>query len=637
MFLEKFIIWAMAMIAPFGSWESPVTTDLMVSGSVIFNEMQADEEALYWIESHPKEKGRAALVRYDGKETSLAPETNVRSRVHEYGGGALCLTGGKVVFSSDADRQLYTLEKGKLKRLTDAPNCRFADGCGAIWVCEEHGAEVKNSLVRVDEKGIHELAAGHDFYSSPRLSPDGKKLAFITWDFPYMQWDSSTLWLADVGKDGKLHNLQSICSGSDQSVCDVHWSPSGVLHFVSDQTGFWNIYRYQNGQAENLCEMEAEFGVPAWVFGHPSYTFLADGKIVCMYAIKGIDYLGLIDPDTKRLTDLKQPFTSIHNLVTYKGKVYFFAASPTKPNSIICYDPKTNQAESIKQSYSITLTEDWISTPQVIEFPAANGKTGYALYYPPKNPNFQAPNGEKPPLIVKVHGGPTGRSYAQLYLETQFWTTRGFALVDVNYGGSTGFGREYFKRLEKNWGVVDVEDSISAAKVLVEKGLADPDRLLIRGGSAGGYTTLAALAFHDVFAGGTSYYGISDLELLYEDTHKFEAHYNDILIGPYEESKEQIRGRSPINSIDKIHVPVLLLQGAEDKIVLPNQSYRIYDALKKKGVPVGIIVFEGEGHGFRQAPNIKRALDSELYFYSQILGIDLPVPFAEPPVEIAGL
>ncbi len=637
MFLEKFLIWVMAMIAPFGSWESPITTDLIVSGSISFNEMQADDEALYWTESHPKEKGRAVLIRYDGNETSLAPETNIRSRVHEYGGGAFCLSGGKVIYSNDADRQLYTLENGKPKRLTDAPNSRFADGCGTIWVCEEHGKEVKNSLVQVDEKGIHELAEGHDFYSSPRLSPDGKKLAFITWDFPYMQWDSSTLWLADLGEDGKLHNLQSICSGADQSVCQVQWSPDGVLYFISDRTGFWNIYRYQNGRIENLCEVDAEFGVPAWVFGRPTYTFLPDGRIVCMYAIQGIDHLGLLDPKTKHLTDLKQPFTSIHNLVTYLGKVYFFGASPTKPTSIICYDPKTNKCETIKQSSSLPLTEDWVSTPEVIEYPTQDGKTGYAFYYPPKNPNFRAPNGEKPPLIVKVHGGPTARTYAQLSLETQYWTTRGFALVDVNYGGSTGYGREYFKRLEKNWGIVDVEDCISAAKLLVEKGLADPDRLLIRGGSAGGYTTLAALAFHDFFAGGTSYYGISDLELLYEETHKFEALYNDILIGPYDKAREQILARSPINSIDNIHVPVLLLQGADDKIVLPNQSERIYEALKRKGVPVGIIVFEGEGHGFRQASNIKRALDAELYFYTQILGIELPVPFAEPPVEISGL
>lgn len=638
MFLENFVIWALTMIAPFGSWESPITTDLMVKDSISFNEMQADDEGLYWTETHPKEKGRSALVRYDGKETFLAPEANIRSRVHEYGGGAFCLVEGSIVFSNDADQQLYRLEKnGTVKKLTDAPDCRFADGCRSIWVCEKHAGEVQNFLVRVDESGVHEIASGHDFYSSPRISPDGKKLAFITWDFPYMQWDSSTVWLADIGEDGKLHNLTPISGGPDESVCQVQWSSDGALHFVSDNTGFWNLYRFHHGQIENLCEMEAEFGVPAWVFGRPTYTFLPDGKIVCMYAVKGIDHLGIIDPENHSLTDLKLPFTSVHNLVTRQGKVYFFGATAIHPTSLVCLDPATNRYEIVKQSLPTPITQEWISTAEIIEYPAADGKVGYAFYYPPKNPNFQASEDERPPLIVKCHGGPTGRSYAQLSLETQYWTTRGYAFVDVNYGGSTGYGRAYFKRLEKNWGIVDVNDCISAAKVLIERNLADPKRLLIRGGSAGGYTTLAALTFHDVFAAGTSYYGVSDLELLFEDTHKFEARYTDLLIGPYPEEIDLIRARSPINYIDKISVPVLLLQGGEDKIVLPNQSQRIYDALKQKGVPVGMIIFEDEGHGFRQAANIKRSLEAELYFYSKVLGITLPQPFKEPPVDIAGL
>ncbi len=636
MFLEKFCILGLAMIAPFGSWESPITTDLISSGSIIFNEMQADEEGLYWTETHPKEKGRSAMVRYDGKEHPLLPEINVRSRVHEYGGGAFCLSHGKVIFSNDADKQLYLFD-GAAKKLTDTPSCRFADGCGQIWVCEEHGDKIKNYLVRVDEKGVHEIASGHDFYSSPRLSPDGKKLAFITWDFPSMQWDSSLLWLADVAEDGSLHNVMPISGGPNESVCQVRWSPDGILHFVSDKTGFWNLYRYHKGRAKNLCEMKAEFGIPAWVFGRPTYSFLPNGKIACVYTIKGIDHLGLIDPNTKSLTDLKQPFTSIHNIVTYRGQVYFFGVSPTEPASVICFDPETNLSTSVKKSFSTPITKEWISKAEVIQYPTHDGKVGYAFYYAPKNPNYEAPKGEKPPLIVKVHGGPTGRSYNQFLLETQFWTSRGFALVDVNYGGSTGYGREYFKRLEKNWGVVDVEDSVSAANVLIERGLVDPERLLIRGGSAGGYTTLAALAFKDLFAGGTSYFGISNLELMNDDTHKFESRYNDLLIGPCPEALETLRARSPIHSLDKIHAPILLLQGADDKIVPPEQSVLIYDALKAKGVPVGLIVFEGEGHGFRQAPNIKRSLDAELYFYSKILNIPLPTPFAEPPVDISGL
>ena len=383
--------------------------------------------------------------------------------------------------------------------------------------------------------------------------------------------------------------------------------------------------------------MDAEFGIPAWVFGQPTYAFLSDGKIACSYVVKGVDHLGMIDPEQKTLQDLELPFTVVQNLVTYKDKVYFIGASPISPNSIICYDPKTNQFEPIKQSFKTPISEEWISKGEVLEYPTADGKMGYAFYYPPKNPNFTAPEGEKPPLIVKSHGGPTHSSSNGLALGIQYWTSRGYAFVDVNYGGSTGYGREYFKRLEGNWGIVDVNDCISAAKALVAKGLADEKRLLIRGGSSGGYTSLAALTFHDVFAAGTSYYGISDLVLLYEATHKFEAEYTNILVAPYPEGIDLIRKRSPINFTEKISAPILLLQGEEDKVVPPNQATVIYEALKKKGIPVGMILYEGEGHGFRQAPNIKRSLDAELYFYSKILGIELPEPFEEPPVEIIGL
>ncbi|NGX37287.1 MAG: Dipeptidyl aminopeptidase BIII [Chlamydiae bacterium] len=622
----------MAIIATFGSWVSPITTDSIVQETISFYEMQADENALYWTELHPNDKGRIALVRYDGKETPLADEVSIRTRVHEYGGGALCIDQGDVIYSNDEDSQLYSLTRGG--KLTDEPNMRYADGSGNIWVAEIHDNDVENCLVNI-ETG-EKVASGHDFYSCPRISPDGKRLAYVTWDFPYMQWDSSTLWLAEI-HDGKLQNPQAISGGPDESVCQVQWSPSGQLHFVSDKTGFWNLYRYRDGQAENLCEMEAEFTFPPWVFGRPCYTFVSDGSIICMYAVKGIDHLGRINPEKKTLEDLQQPFTAIHNLVTYQDKVYFFGASQTLPNSIICFDPKSNTFEVVKQSSKVAITEEWISKGEVLEYPSMNGKVGYAFYYPPKNPNYKAPEGEKPPLIVKSHGGPTARSYSQFSLEIQYWTSRGFALVDVNYGGSTGYGREYFKRLEGAWGILDVEDCISAAKTLVDKGLADPSKLLIRGGSAGGYTTLAALTFHDVFVAGTSYYGVSDLELLYEDTHKFEAQYTDRLVASYPDGVALIRERSPINHVEKISAPILLLQGEEDKIVPPNQAFKIYDALEEKGTPVGMILFEGEGHGFRQAPNIKRALDAELYFYSKVLGFELAEPFQTPPVEIVGL
>jgi len=619
------------MTASFGSWESPITSDSITSESISFKEMQATRDALYWLEGRPSEMGRVALVSYDGnEETDLLNELSVRTRVHEYGGGAFA-AGKEFIYSNGEDGQLYTLDG---KKLTDAPNCRFADGANRIWVAEKHGAEVENLLVFVGDDKVHELASGHDFYSSPRISPDGKKLAFITWDFPNMQWDSSTLWLADIDPEHKLQNLKPISGGPDESVCQVQWSSEGNLHFVSDKTGFWNLYRQKDGVVENLCPMEAEFGIPAWVFGLPTYTFLTDGKILCSYTVKGVDHLGKIDPKTKSLEDLNQPFTRIMNLVSYKDKVYFFGATPTTPVSIIAYDPNENSYETLKQSSNASITEDWISKGEVLEYPSMDGKSGYAFYYPPKNPDYEAPEGEMPPVIIDAHGGPTGRSYTYFMLDVQYWTSRGFAVVDVNYGGSTGYGREYFKRLEKNWGVLDVADCIAAAHALVDKGLADPSKLIIRGGSAGGYTALAALAFHNVFAAGTSYFGVSDLELLYEDTHKFEAKYTDILVAPFPEEVELIRSRSPVHSADQISSPVLLLQGDEDKVVPPNQSQVIYEALKKNNIPVGMLLFEGEGHGFRKADSIKRSLDAELYFYSEILGIELPEPFDEPPVEI---
>lgn len=621
----------MMMIAPFGTWKSPISSDTVASGGVRFYEMQADQEFLYWLELSPQNKGRVSLVRYDGKETPLLQEVSVRTRVHEYGGGAFFAQKGELLYSNDADSQLYSLEGTKK---TDAKGWRFADGCGSIWVGERHDGQVENCLVSIQGDTLKIIASGHDFYSCPRLSPDGKQLAFITWDFPYMQWDSSTLWLAEMGEDDELHHIRANAGGANSSVCAVQWSEEGQLHFVWDQTGFWNLYKLDGQEPVNLCEREAEFAPAPWVFGMPSYVFLEDGSIICAYTVEGIDHLGKIDPLSHTLEDLGLSFTSIQNLVSLKGKVYFFGASPTSPSSIVCYDPKTKETKTIKQSFQIPFSKEEISVGEAITFPTKEGQFGHAFYYPPKNPNFQAPEGELPPLLVRVHGGPTARSYHALSFTTQYWTSRGFAFVDINYGGSTGFGRSYMKRLEGNWGIVDLDDTLSAVQYLVDKGLVDPNRLLIHGGSAGGYTTLAALAFHNLFAGGTSLYGVSDLEMLCVDTHKFESKYNDILVAPYPEEIETIRARSPITHVDKITTPILLLQGDEDTIVPPNQSFAIFEALKKKKIPTGILLFEGEGHGFRKKENVQKALDAQLYFYAYILGLNLPEPFAEPPVEI---
>lgn len=630
-------------MAPFGSWKSELTTDKIVKDSIGFYEMQADGEALYWTELHPTEKGRVNLVKYVPAkgETSIAPDISVRTRVHEYGGGALAVKNNTLILSRDSDKQLWQLNN-KLVQLTNDPNSRFADGTIhptkplSIWVCEEGN---ENTLCALSDGKLHTIASGQDFYSTPRISPDGKWLVYLSWNFPNMPWDGTTLWLAQLGENGDLIEPRKIAGGEEESIFQPEWSPDGTLYFVSDRTGFWNLYHYINGKTINVLSapMEAEFGIPAWVFGRPTYTFLDSNTIYCVVASKGVDTLAKIDVKKRSYTDLKLPFTLVQNVITYQGKIFFFGASPTQPNSIIALDPKSNHYTIIKQSFKLPFGEEWISKPETISFPSENGKEAYGFYYPPKNPQYVSPKGELPPLIVKVHGGPTSRAYPYLSMETQFWTSRGFALIDVNYSGSTGYGREYFKRLEGRWGIVDVDDSISAARTLVKRGLADPTRLIIRGGSAGGYTTLAALAFSDVFAAGTSYFGISDLELLYQDGHKFESKYTDRLVGPYPEALDLIRARSPLYHLEKFTKPVLLLQGDEDKIVPPNQTLEIYEKLIELDRPVGMIMFKGEGHGFRQAPNIKRSLDAELYFYGKTLDIDIADKFNPPPVEIHNL
>lgn len=619
---------------PYGSWPSPITSEWIVQESIVFYEMQAGLDALYWIELHPKQKGRLSLVRYTPQEGETLPVPNhsVRTRVHEYGGGAFCLSEKGLIFSSDEDRQLYRLSPdGHVQKLTDTPDSRYADGEGMIWVRERHGGRIDNELAKVTPQGVEVFASGHDFYASPRISSDGKRLAFLTWDFPNMPWDGSTLWLADL-KD-QLHSPQPLAGGRDESVCGIGWHKQ-ALYFLSDRTGFWNLYRYASHKIEPLCPMAAEFGEAAWMFGRPTYTFWGDEQMVCKYTLEGVDHLGVLDLTTKQFTPEALPFTMIQNLVTFQDKVYFFGASPTLSSALIEYDPKTHDYVVQKESVSSSLGEEWISLPERLEFPTHDGKRGYGFYYPPKNPHVTAPSHERPPLIVKAHGGPTSRTHPIFNPQVQFWTSRGFAFLDVNYGGSTGYGREYANRLMGNWGVVDVDDCIAATELLIDQGRVDPKRIVIRGGSAGGYTAMMALIRSDLFAAATSYYGVSDLELLFDDSHKFESQYVHTLVAPYPQETALIQDRSPSAHIDKLSRPILFLQGSDDKVVPPEHTLIMYEALKKKGTPVGMLLFEGEGHGFRKAETLQRALDAEFYFYSLLFGLELPEPFASPPVII---
>ncbi len=637
-----------AAVLPFGSWKSPITTDLIVQESLSFQEMALFENTLYYTELRPSEKGRVALIQQlpNGKLVDLVPEMSIRNRVHEYGGAALTIGGGNLFFTNDKDKKFYTLNKqGQPVVLIQDESKRFADGTVTpdgktiVLVCEEHQEDGKviNSLVKYEDGVLTKIASGHDFYASPRFSKDGTKLAFMTWDFPNMPWDGSTLWMCTVLKEGTLSKPEKIAGGKAESICQVQWSPDQQLYFASDRTGFWNLYRVnKDGKVESLYEVEAEFGLPAWVFGRPTYTFFPYKQtwaLACAYTIKGMDHLGLLYPDEKKLEKLDLPFTYVQNLCFGNEKLYFFGASPQMPISVIALDLKSQKYQVIKPSFKAKIDPSYISLPEELIYPSEKTNKGYAFYYPPKNPDFTSKGA--PPLLVRAHGGPNSRSYAALNLELLYWTSRGFGVVDVNYGGSSGYGRAYLQRLYGKWGILDVDDCISAAKQLVSQGKADDQKLLIKGGSAGGYTTLCALTFHHLFKAGTSLFGISDLELLVHDGHKFESHYSDQLVAPYPEGKKIYIERSPIYHIERMKEPVLLLQGKEDKVVPPNQSILIFEALKKRKVPVSLLLFDGEQHGFRMASSIKKALDSELYFYSKIL--KFPLSEKVEPIVIENL
>ncbi|ANV85310.1 peptidase [Picosynechococcus sp. PCC 7003] len=637
--------------APYGTWRSPITSDLIVSSSIGLGAVAWAGTDLYWLEGRPQEKGRNVLVKRnaDGSAVDITPPGfNVRSRVHEYGGGAfLILEDGTVYFSNDGDRRVYVQKPNQEPQaLTPENQRRYADFIldaahnRLICVSEDHSVashEPKNDLVAIalDAGDIQVLVEGNDFYTSPRLSPDGKTLAWVSWDHPDMPWDNSQLWLAEIQADGTLGKKFLVAGGNGESVVEPRWSPGGVLYFSGDRSGYWNLYRYVDGESQAVYPAEAEFGYPHWVFGESILGFVDETTLVCTYNDHGTWKLATLNPDRRALTPIPVPYSSISDLQVQGETIAFIGGAATQTTAIVTLDLFTGETVRVKEASTLKIDPSYLSQPQAIEFPTENGLTAHAWYYPPTNQDFQAPADTAPPLLVKSHGGPTAMASASLNLRIQYWTSRGFAFVDVNYGGSTGYGREYHQRLDGNWGIVDVQDCVNVAKYLVAKGLADGEKLAIAGGSAGGYTTLAALTFHDVFKAGASYYGISDLEVLATDTHKFEARYLDRLIGKYPAEKEKYVGRSPIHFTEKLACPVIFFQGLEDKVVPPNQAELMVEAIKAKGLPVAYVPFEGEQHGFRQAENIKKALDSEFYFYSQIFGFT-PAEALEP-VEIINL
>jgi dipeptidyl aminopeptidase/acylaminoacyl peptidase len=547
-------------------------------------------------------------------------------------------------FSNFADGRLYVqpVEGGEPRPLTPEPpqrgrDWRFADGLidrrRGLWigVREDHtvAGEPVNTIVAVpldedDREPGRVLVAGHDFFSSPRLSPDGRHLAWLAWDHPNMPWNGTTLYVAAFAADGSLGEPQAIAGGSAESIFQPEWSPQGDgIVFVSDRSGWWNLYRHDPAARTTraLAPMEAEFGLPQWVFGMSTYAFVAPDRIVCAYFKDGLGSLALVDLATGSLTSIPTPFTEFSSLQRAGEAIVFRGAAPGIPSSIVRMDWRTGAYRILRKATDLLdrpelRLADYLAPVQAVAFPTTGGHTAYGLFYPPHNPDYAAPPGEKPPLLVKCHGGPTSAASSALSLHTQFWTSRGIAVFDVNYGGSTGFGRAYRDRLHRNWGVVDVDDCVNGAEFLAKQGLVDGNRMVISGGSAGGYTALAALAFRDVFQGGASHYGVSDIAALARDTHKFESRYLDWLIGPYPQEAARYRERSPLFHVDRLSKPVIFFQGDEDAIVPPDQTEAMVEALRRKGNAVGYLLFSGEQHGFRKADNIKRSLDAELYFYA---------------------
>jgi dipeptidyl aminopeptidase/acylaminoacyl peptidase len=641
-------------IAPYGSWSSPITAEMIAAATVGLGEILVDGGDVYWLEARPQEGGRNVLVRRaaDGKVTDVTPPLpatgeppfNVRTRVHEYGGGAYLVDTGTVWFANDADQRLYRQPPGEVPLpVTPDParprGLRYADGVvdharrRMIWVCEDHTTETLqpvNTLVAIALDGGRApspLADGRDFYAAPRLSPDGSRLAWLEWDHPQMPWLGCELWSAELFADGSLGNRRRIAGGTDESIFQPEWSPDGVLYFISDraQAGlaerWWNLFRSKGDRIEPVWPLAAEFGRPQWAFRMSTYAFLGAERLVCSYAENGIHRLATIDPASGSAAPIALPYQDISSVRAVDGHVYFRGGAPASPPAIVELDPAAGRTTTLKTSTiaDVEAYRGYISLPEPVAFPTESGLQAYGLHYPPQNADFAAPAGELPPLIVHCHGGPTAAASATLSWGTQYWTSRGFAVFDVNYGGSTGYGREFRLRLQGNWGVVDVADCVNGAKWLAERGTVDPERWAISGGSAGGFTTLAALAFRKEFKTGASHYGVSDLEALANDTHKFESRYLEGLVGPYPERQELYRARSPLYGARLISVPVAFFQGAEDRVVPPEQAEAMVEALRRRGIPCLYMLFDGEQHGFRRAETIRRALDAELYFYATFL------------------
>lgn len=619
------------VVAPYGTWRSPITATSLAESSINMRDLRVVGTTLYWNESRPAEKGRTVLMSDVGGRANVATpaDFDVRTRVHEYGGASYLATTDVIYFSNFTDQRLYEQRGQNAPRALTPAGYRYADcvahPAGDVLICvrEDHtSGEVKNAIVAVKRSGGDAgtvLFGKSDFVAYPRLSVDGRKLAWIAWDHPNMPWDTTTLYVADLAADG-LANVRSIAGGSNESVLEPQWDRDGALYFMSDRNDFWNLFVWRGTQAQAVLAMQAEFAAPLWSLGQSNYVLSGDGSAVVRYGVDMTDHLALLDLKSGGLREIRLPFVGYSSIQLRGDHAVMIATAADQTPAIISVDIRSGGFDVVRRPAATNLSAALISRAEAIEFPTAGGRTAHAFYYPPRNDGFVAPEGELPPLIVQVHGGPTGAVTAEFSSKIQYWTSRGFAIADVNYGGSSGYGRAYRERLKGQWGVVDVQDVVAAARFLGEQRKADPRRLIIRGGSAGGYTVLAALSQTDVFRTGADYFGVSDLSALARDTHKFESRYLDGLVAPYPAGKAIYEARSPLTHLSGFKAPLLVLQGADDPIVPPNQAHMIVAALKQRGAAVAYIEFEGESHGFRKAESIIRATEAELYFYGQVLG-----------------
>ena len=633
-------------IAPYGAWKSPISAATVAAGSTPLSFPCLSGNDIYWQEGRASEGGRLVIVRLaaDGTRTEInAPPFNARSRVHEYGGRSYLVVDDVVYFSHFADHCIYAARPGlEPQAITHGENFRYADFVldsarnRLIAIREEHevpGQEAINRLVAIALDGSGKetiLAQGCDFYASPRLSPDGSQLAWLSWNHPNMPWDGCELWLASFDNTGQCVAQKKIAGGEKESLFQPEWSPDGHLHVVSDRTGWWNLYRADNTGITPLCAMHAEFGRAQWQFGMTMYGLAAADEIICTYMREGVHQVARLSVKSGMLTLIPTPYTDFQDIVVGDGMAVLIAGSASRPMEVARLDLQSGATEVLAQSVKDPVDSDYLSIPQAVSFLTSGEKTAHGFYYPPANRDYAAPPNGAPPLIVISHGGPTALTTSTLKLSTQYWTSRGFAVLDVNYRGSIGYGRAYRDALNGRWGIVDVDDCEYGARYLCDQGLADPQQLIIRGASAGGFTTLCALAFRQTFKAGASHFGVSDLASLAADTHKFESRYIDRLVPSVD-----YQLRSPLTHADNISCPMIFFQGLDDRVVPPAQSESMVNALRARHVPVAYVTYEGEGHGFRKAENIQRTLEAELYFYSRVFGFELAERVT--PVDIHNL